>query len=77
MSLQELQLQDIEIFGSSSVCVEGVQISCHSCGTYINDSVFPLCVMQETHDVDGRNEIVIHLNGTSGISDITPVILHC
>ena len=65
------QLQSIEIFGSTSVCVEGVQtLSCHSCGTYINGSLLPLCVMEETYNVNDTNETVIHLNGMSRISCI-------
>ena len=60
-----LQTNPIETYGNNSVCVDGVRsLSSHSCGTYIEQPVMSLCVVQETYTVNGSNQYALKIEGT-------------
>lgn len=52
-----IQPQREETYGDSSICIDRVlALSSHSCGTYVEKSVMPLCVSQETYTINDSDQ---------------------
>ena len=67
--------EDVETYGNGSICVDGVRsLFSHSCGTYIEKPVMPLCVAQETYSVNGSSQYALQFQGTHNDNVCTYVL---
>ena len=55
-----MQLDEIERYGSRSICVDAARAQFTSCGTYIS-SPMPLCVPQVTYSENNSSQYILQL----------------
>ena len=66
---------NVESYGSKSICVDGIRSLSFSCGTYTNGSALPVCVAQESFTINGTNQYVVYVEGMLTILVNTLIIL--